>query len=377
MRNGGSATLASAIKTEASRLGFDLAGITTPDPPAHLNVYHAWIEAGRHGAMRYLATERGRAARADPRLLLQDCASILVVGLRHPPSRREGPLAAYACAQDYHDVIPARLRELVAWLESQTGSSISHHITTDTGPILERELGQRAGLGWIGKNTCLIHPRMGSYFLLGEVLLAWQLPPDPPMRDERCGTCTRCQTACPTGCILPDRTLDASRCLSYLTIELRGDIPDALRSHLGPWVFGCDVCQRVCPWNERFAASPPPSAWPARPDLAALTARDLLQADSEQLRDWMQGTPLARARRRGLLRNAAVSAGNSGDRALTGSLATRLADTDPRVRLHAAWALGRLGGPAARAALAAAGASEGDPAVLEEIHLATRQAGSS
>jgi epoxyqueuosine reductase len=257
---------------------------------------------------------------------------------------------------------------LAGWLEQQVGHSLPHRIYADTGPLLERELGQRAGLGWIGKNTCLIHPRLGSSFLLGEILLTLSLPPDPPMVEDRCGRCTRCLEACPTGCIRADRTLDAERCLSYLTIERRGGIPLPLRAGVGAWMFGCDVCQRVCPWNARFAAPPAPAAWPHRPDLENLTARDLLEAEAPALRAWMRGSPLERPHRGGLLRNAAVVAGNSGDRSLAAPLARRLAsDPDPSVRAHAAWALGRLGGREARAALETSQATEQEVDVLKEI----------
>ena len=275
--------LATAWKAEAHHLGFDLVGLTSAEPPGHLDVYRAWLEAGRLATMSYLAGERALTRRSDLRRILPGCTTVLVVGLRYPPPVRDGPIAAYALGQDYHDVIPARLRTLVGWLEQQVGRSLPHRIYTDTGPLLERELGQRAGLGWIGKNTCLIHPRLGSTFLLGEILLSLSLPPDPPMVEDRCGRCTRCLEACPTACIRPDRTLDAARCLSYLTIERRGDIPLPLRAAVGPWLFGCDVCQRVCPWNARFAAPPEPAAWPRRPDLERLTARDFLDADPLQV----------------------------------------------------------------------------------------------
>ena len=360
--------LAAAWKAEAHHLGFDLVGLTSAEPPGHLDVYRAWLDAGRHASMGYLAGERALTRRSDLRRILPACATVLAVGLRYPPPTRDGPIAAYAMAQDYHDAIPARLRTLVEWLEQRVGRSLPHRIYTDTGPLLERELGQRAGLGWIGKNTCLIHPRLGSYFLLGEILLTLSLPPDPPMVEDRCGRCTRCLEACPTGCIRPDRTLDAARCLSYLTIEMRGDIPLPLRAAVGPWLFGCDVCQRVCPWNERFAAPPEPAAWPRRPDLERLTARDFLDADPLQLRAWMRGTPLERPRRGGLLRNAAVVAGNSGDRSLAAPLARQLTeDPEPSLRAHAAWALGRLGGAQARAALERSQAAERQADVLQEI----------
>lgn len=251
--------LTASIKTEAHRLGFDLVGVTEPSPPPHLDVYRHWLTAGRHGGMAYLASERALQPRADPRLILPECKSILVVAanyLTQPSQPSVGQIrarvAAYALGDDYHDVLLKRLDHLAAFIEVQVNQSVPNRIYTDTGPILERELAQRAGLGWIGKNTCLINPQIGSYFILGELLLGIQLEPDPPFSSDRCGSCTRCIDACPTACILPDRTLDARRCISYLTIEEKGNIPANLRSLIGSWLFGCDICQQVCPWNSRL-----------------------------------------------------------------------------------------------------------------------------
>jgi epoxyqueuosine reductase len=229
--------LKTAILAEARRLGFVLAGVTTPDPPEHFSTFAAWLRAGRHGEMAYLASERSLARRADPRQVLPECRSILVLGTPYsapPPAEAaqagRGRVAAYAWGDDYHDVLAGRLQALVAFIEAQAGQHVPNRWYTDTGPLLERDLAQRAGLGWIGKNTCLIHPRLGSYFLLAEVLLGLELEPDPAWLPDRCGSCRRCIQACPTGCILPDRTLDARRCISYLTIELKGPIPEELRS---------------------------------------------------------------------------------------------------------------------------------------------------
>jgi epoxyqueuosine reductase len=367
--------LAAWAKSEAHRLGFDLVGLTTPEPPDHIGVFARWVEAGCHGTMGYLATERALRLRAGPRLILGGCESILVAAMRYPPPQSPPPgqarIASYAGGLDYHDLLRARLAELVGRLEHAAGQTIAHAIYTDTGPILERELGQRAGLGWIGKNTCLIHPRLGSTFFLAEVFLALQLPADPPFVSNRCGTCTRCLDACPTGCILPDRTLDARRCISYLTIEHRGDLPSELRPRLGNWLFGCDICQEVCPWNRRFAS---PSDEPAfQPDAASVAANPLalLAASAADLRESLRGSPLLRPKRQGLLRNAAVVVANRGDRQAVPALAGHLAkETDPTVRGHLAWALGRLGGDAARQALAKARLGETDPAVLDEIDAA-------
>jgi len=369
------ATLTALAKLEAARLGFALAGVTTPDPPPHLDVYRSWIAAGRHGQMAYLSSERGLERRADPRRILPECESILVVGLRYPPPlplRIPGArVAAYAQGQDYHDLLPARLEMLVATLQEAAATRFAYRTYTDTGPILERELAQRAGLGWIGKNTCLIHPHLGSYLLLGEALLALPLVPDPPFLPDHCGTCTRCLDACPTGCILPDRTLDAARCVSYLTIELKGSIPTDLRPAVGDWLFGCDVCQEVCPWNRR--AQPPSAESAFQPSRAPATPApaDLLPLVPDELRQAFAGTPVLRPKRRGLLRNAAVVAGNQRQASAVPALARALlSESEPLVRAHAAWALGRIGGPPARQALTQALQLEADPTVGAEIQAA-------
>ncbi len=230
-----------------------------------------------------------------------------------------GRVAAYAWGADYHEVLDERLKRLVEFIEGKTGRPLANRRYTDSGPLLERELAQRAGLGWIGKNTCLINPEMGSYFLLAEVLLDLELDPDPPFEADRCGSCTRCLEACPTHCILPDRTLDARRCISYLTIELKDDIPDELRPQMGNWVFGCDLCQQVCPWNMRFAAAPGEYARSRCPnssrDRACLSPRlvEELALTQDDFNLKFKGSPVRRAKRRGYLRNVAVALGNSGD----------------------------------------------------------------
>ena len=360
-------TLTRFVKEEALGLGFAFAGVTTPDPPPHLEVYRRWIADGRQGEMAYLARPNALERREDPRLILPECRSIVVLAwLYHPPAetRKQARIAAYAQGRDYHDVLAGKLRKLVSSLEARTGGAFPFRLYTDTGPLLERELAQRAGLGWIGKNTCLISPRQGSYLLLAEAFLGIDLMPDAPFTADRCGSCTRCLEACPTHCILPDRTLDARRCISYLTIELKGTMPPELRPAVGEWLFGCDVCQEVCPWNVRFAGAPS-DADVGEDDP---TAEEILTADAEMIRRLTQGTALRRAGRRGLQRNAAVVAGNTRATDLVPALAARLQDDDdPIVRSHAAWALGRIGGPAAMNALEASLRSETDGPVRSEI----------
>ena len=343
-------SLTQPIKSEAHRLGFALAGITTPEPPTHVSVYEDWLTLGRHGSMGYLADECAQTCRRDPRTILPGCRSILLLGMRHPvpaaawPGEEigfRGQVAAYACGRDYHLVLPERLKALSAFIEQLAGNPLPHRWYTDTGPILERDLAQRAGLGWIGKNTCLINPKAGSYFLLAEILLGIELEPDSPFTTDRCGTCNRCIEACPTGCILPDRTLDARRCISYLTIENKGEIPPDLRPQVGNWVFGCDVCQMVCPWN-RFAAAEYDRSLAPYPGLTSLDLRNELMLTPQEFNHKFKESPVQRSRRRGYLRNVAVALGNSGNPAGILPLEKALQDGEPLVRQHAGWALKQI-----------------------------------
>ncbi len=332
------------IINKARQLGFFLAGVTTPEPPPHISTFENWLAQGHHGTMNYLAEERSRTRRADPRAILPECKSILVLATPYNPPAREkgtgdkGQVASYARGNDYHNVLPARMQELVQFIEEQAGGLVRNRWYTDTGPILERDLAQRAGIGWIGKNTCLIHPKHGSYFLLSEILLDLELEPDLPFITDHCGTCTRCLEACPTDCILPNRTIDASRCISYLTIELKEDIPPELREKMGNWIFGCDICQQVCPWN-RFAGEGDPSFGDKNP-LLALT--DELVISTQEFNRRFKQSPVKRAKRRGYLRNVAVALGNTGDVYVLPVLQKALDDEEPMVREHAKWAIEKI-----------------------------------
>jgi epoxyqueuosine reductase len=376
------AELTRQVKAQARRLGFDLVGVTTPEPPPHYPKFLEWLQAGRHGEMGYLARERSRQRRADPRRILPECRSILVLGVHHQPPLPAAPegepphgrVAAYAWGDDYHDVLVGRLQALHAFIERLVGRPVAARGYTDTGPLLERDLAQRAGLGWIGKNTCLINPQAGSYFLLAELLLDLPLAVDEPLETDHCGTCTRCIEACPTACILPDRTLDARRCISYLTIELKGPIPADLRPQMGSWVFGCDVCQAVCPWNQRFAPEHGDPAFAPRPLVPAPDLVQELALTPEDFNRKFKGSPVKRAKRRGYLRNVAVALGNTGSAQALPALAQALHDDpEPLVRSHAAWALGRYPGHAARTVLARALPEEPDEAVRAEIQAALAQ----
>jgi epoxyqueuosine reductase len=370
-------TLKQLIKAEAFRLGFSLAGITLPEMPPHFSVFVRWLEAGRQAGMGYLATERSVARRADPRQVLPGARSAVMVALPYAlpdtaqASPGQGRVAAYAWGADYHDVIPQRLAALVAAVEGWVGHAVHQRAYTDTGPLLERDLAQQAGLGWIGKNTCLIHPRMGSYFLLAEILLDVELEPDAPLDHDFCGSCHRCIDACPTGCILPDRTIDAGRCISYLTIENKGEIPADLRPAMGNWVFGCDVCQQVCPWNLRFGGSPPDAGLAPRQDVPTPNLAEEIGLTPQEFNRKFKDSPIQRPHRRGYLRNVAVAMGNLADPGLVPSLVGALED-DPEalVRGHAAWALGRTGTRLAREALDRALKREADERVRAEIRSA-------
>ena len=348
--------LKQSIKDKARQLGFILAGVTTPEPPPHYSAFENWLTQDHHGTMNYLADERSRTRRANPLEILPECKSILVLAMPYnPPSRAErsdsedeagrwagnevgARIASYAHGNDYHDILPARMKELVQFMEEQVGGPIKNRWYTDTGPILERDLAQRAGIGWIGKNSCLINPKQGSYFLLSEIFLDLALEPDSSFVSDHCGTCTRCIQACPTDCILPNRTLDARRCISYLTIELKDDTPIELREKIGDWAFGCDICQMVCPWN-RFAPEGD-SAFADKEPPHSLTEELTLTPQAFNQR--FKRTPIQRAKRRGYLRNIAVVLGNLGDMHALPVLQNALNDEEPMLREHAQWAIDKI-----------------------------------
>ena len=379
-------TLTQEIKAEAKRLGFELVGITTPDPPPHLDVFNNWLAAGRHGEMGYLASERSCLRRSDPRAILPECRVILVLGMRYPTPQAalaaegceagahlRGRVASYAWGDDYHDVLPERLQALVTFIEKLHGKPVPNRWYTDTGPILERDFAQQAGLGWIGKNTCLIHPSLGSYYLLAEILLGIELEIDRAISTDHCGSCVRCLEACPTACILLDRTLDAQRCISYLTIELKGSIPHELRTQMGEWIFGCDVCQEVCPWNQRFAKDDGQTVFSPRAGLQTPDLLEELALSADAFKRKFKGSPVKRAKQRGYLRNVAISIGNQArlgpqqTEAVEALRQALLHDEEALVRGHAAWALGQIGGSDARQALQKALEYEKDAEVSAEI----------
>lgn len=308
-----SMALKDMVKAQAYGLGFDLVGIATLGPVESAGTFDAWIENGYAGEMDYLP--QGAAKRHDSRLAFPGASTAIVVGLDYGGREPSGPVARYARGDDYHDVMTERLNDLHRWLQLEVGRAVAGKAYVDTGPILERDLARRAGLGWFGKNTNLVNPRLGSFFFIGSLLVDLDLAPDSPFEADRCGSCTRCLDACPTNAFVEPRVLDATRCISYLTIESKGEIPDAFQEAVGSNIYGCDICQDVCPYNVKFARELREPAFAARDAIRdknpETLARDLLAMDDDEFRSAFKQSPMKRAKRRGLARNAAVVLKNS------------------------------------------------------------------
>ena len=306
--------LEAAIKAQAFGLGFDLVGIATNGPAESAAAFDDWLARGFAGDMAYMTRTAER--RRDTRLPVAGSTSAIVVAMSYGGREPCGPVARYARGDDYHDVMLERLNELHRWIDARVGQPVAGKAYVDTGPILERDLAQRAGLGWQGKNTMLINPRAGSFFFLGTLLLDLVLAADEPFTADHCGSCTRCIEACPTDAIIEPRVLDATRCISYLTIELKGEIPSEFHEAIGEHLYGCDVCQEVCPWNEKFALPLREDAFRPRAGIATkdarVLARDILAMDDESFRTAFKDSPMKRAKLRGLKRNAAVVLKNLG-----------------------------------------------------------------
>ena len=336
------------IKAHAYALGFDLVGITSLGAAESSPMFEQWLERGFAGEMAYLA--RGAEKRRDTRLPVPGTVSAIVVAMNYGGREPSGPVARYARGDDYHDVMLDRLTQLHRRVDDSFGRAIRGKAYVDTGPLLERDLARRAGLGWFGKNTMLLNPTLGSFFFLGALLLDVELEADVPFATDRCGTCTRCMDACPTGAIVEPRVLDATRCLSYTTIELRGEIPEPLREAQGELLYGCDICQEVCPWNVRFAEELTEPAYKPRAAIGAKDSRtlalEILAMSDESFRESFKRSPMKRAKLRGLKRNAAVVLGNTGDDRDLPALNEALSD-DPVIRSHAQWAARRIAGSAA------------------------------
>ena len=338
-------SLEDRVKAQAFGIGFDLVGICALGPVETARAFEDWLEKGFAGTMDYLP--RGRDKRQNSRLPVPGAVSAIVVGMNYGGREPSGPVARYARGEDYHDVMLERLRALHRWLDEELGHKTMGKAYVDTGPLLERDLGRRAGLGWFGKNTNLINPSLGSFFFLGALLVDQPLAPDAPFEADRCGTCTRCLDACPTDAFVAPRVLDATRCISYLTIELKGDIPEGLREPIGDRLYGCDICQDVCPWNVRFATElSDDSPYVPRAALGAKDARtlatEILGMSQDDFAAAFKGSPMKRAKLRGLKRNAAVVLGNVGMAEDVSVLDRALNDPEPLVREHARWALERV-----------------------------------
>lgn len=340
------AVLTQKIKDRAMELGFSLTGVTTPDPPPHLTFFSNWLEAGYQASMDWIGSESSLMRRADPRAILPECRSILVLGSPYPAPRGNvagGNIASYALNQDYHQVLGARLQSLVESIEEWIGESVPNRWYTDTGPILEKELAMRAGLGWIGKNTTLINKNIGSYFFLAEILLGIDLVTDPAINEDFCGTCTRCLDTCPTRALIEPYTLDANRCISYLTIEHREIISEELRPQMGDWIFGCDICQIVCPWNKPRRETPKIlEEFQPRDELLAVDPVQDLGLNQEEFSARFKGSPIKRTKRRGYLRNIAIALGNRGETDALPELEKALEYQEPIIHTHAEWAIQRI-----------------------------------
>lgn len=357
------ASLTHRIKSLATALGFDVAGVSEARPRPETRYLREWLRQGYGGAMHYI--ERRASERVDPRELMPGARSIVSVGLRYAgrdeqtsAPRGVGRVARYAGGEDYHVLMKDRLLALAAGLEVVADRAVEARAYVDTGPVQERVHAAYAGLGWLGKNTCLIHPKLGSYLFLGELITDLPLEPDARI-DDQCGTCRACLDACPTDAFAAPYVLDATRCIAYSTIEDPGPVPEDLRESQGAWVFGCDVCQEVCPWNrkpgdplqgdplalhERLAPSEP---W-REPSLAWLLA-----LDDDAWSAATQHTALRRAKRQALVRNAIVAAGNARDEALRPALELHAHGDDVMLAEHARWALERLPIPQTASNLAA------------------------
>ncbi|WP_435016728.1 tRNA epoxyqueuosine(34) reductase QueG [Tundrisphaera sp. TA3] len=362
------AGLADRLKAEARRAGFDLVGIAPAVAPPGHGRYLDWLERGHAAGMGYL--ERHAAPKVHPRHVLEGVRSVVMVGLiyGHPAPGPTGPtggkVARYARGGDYHEILWRKLGELLDWLRAESPGVVGRAVA-DTAPLLERDFAQMAGLGWIGKNTCLIDRRAGSFTVLGALLVDLPLRYDEPLAANHCGTCTRCLDACPTDALVAPYQLDARRCISYWTIEHKGPIPDEAAGSLGDWAFGCDICQDVCPWNRKA----PPGREPgldARPEWEDPDLIDWLDAEPAAFARSLKGTALARTKRSGMVRNAALVLGGKRLPAAVPSLIARLGDADPVVRGASAWALGRIGDASAAPALLLA-AGDPDPAARTSI----------
>lgn len=365
------------IRAQALALGFDRVAFLPAQalPEQTAQRFDAWLAEGRHGQLDYMA--RHRELRLDPQVLEPGTqATIIVLKNYHQPLDLLGQqvrIARYAHGDDYHDVLRARLQELGRWIEQRQGLKVNARPVVDSAPLLERAVAALGGLGWVGKNTMLIHREIGSYFFIAQLLVdvALEPAPAPPLSADHCGSCSRCLDHCPTGALVAPRLLDARRCISYLTIELKGAIPKDLRPLIGDYLFGCDRCQDVCPWNSKASPTQDPQLV-ARARYEALSPSQLLQMTQEEFSAMFSKSAIKRTKRRGLLRNAAVVMGNQetlSPEELALLLERLSCEPEPLVREHLAWAVGRHADTSTLDALKRIYAQEREPAVLEELAL--------
>jgi epoxyqueuosine reductase len=358
---------ASSIRSKARELGFEKVGIARAGAAPRAEFLEPWLTKEFHGEMAYMARTPER--RVDPARILPGARSIVCVAKNyqspgeHTADPRAGRISRYAWGDDYHDVLKAKLQELGKHIERLGGNA---KVCVDTNAVLEKPWAQEAGLGWQGKHSNLIARDIGSWFFLGEVLTDLELEPDAPHQEEYCGTCTACIDLCPTKAIVAPYVVDSRKCIAYLTIENKGSIPRELRPLMGNLVFGCDICQDVCPWN-KFAQVAPEREFYAREGSLTPSLIELMGLTREEFNRRFKGSPVKRAKRSGFLRNVAVALGNSNDPAAIPALERALEDEEPLVRAHAAWALGRLG---ARSALERRRLLESEAEVTEEIEAA-------
>jgi epoxyqueuosine reductase len=340
-----------ALKSRAFEMGFSLVGITRATPSPHFDASLRWIEAGMHGKMGYLARPDREVRRRDLNVILPGVRSMILVGmyyrvnmpddLLNDPSR--GRIASYAWNLDYHDVVTPMLEDLAAWMRAEYRIDLAHKVYVDTGAILERSHAQQAGMGFVGKNTMLIHPRRGSYFFLGEILTDVEFDTyDTPHRETMCGSCKRCLTACPTDAFPQPYVLNARRCISYHTIENKGYIDHDLRRDFGNWIYGCDVCQDVCPWQRFTQTTDHPAYHPADFEAAAPPLIVLLALTDSSFKERYRHSPIYRIKRARLVRNACIAAGNWGSPEALPHLLRLMQDESPLVRAHAAWAYAQI-----------------------------------
>jgi len=336
------------IKAEVENLGFSLFGVTTPDPPQHLDIFDDWLARGYHAGMSYLGREDLNRKRSDPRLLLPGCKSVIMLGLPYssakllPTAGEQYRIASYALLEDYHEWIPERLQKISELISDFSPPGRKCLVCTDSAPILERDLAWRAGLGWIGRNGCLISPKSGSFFLIAEILTELELPLDEPIENDFCGNCSKCQDACPTGCIKSNRTLDARECIAYLTIENKDEIPVNLRSLMGDHLFGCDICQDVCPWNKKQASDN--YVLPvAKYEQGPRNLKEILSLENTEFEAIFQHSSILRSKRSGLLRNAAIVMGNQSLPENLPFLQSRMrAEKDGLILSHLEWAASKF-----------------------------------